>query len=192
MLKNSVFPAYFRYFRPENYVFRKSGSVTFKVLPFCISVQNTMKKCTSWEIHGKSMFRRKSAVLAIFRKFRLQKSVLLIIKPCLIVGIVINNVFGRKKMEIYNEKIQWKSAKAAISFIFLPEKIFLENKIYFSHILSIASTHLCAKKSEKLAYSAGKEFFFRIWAPSHFGHYHFASCAKNQKKTNEPISRKSL
>ena len=42
--KKPVFPAYFRHFRPEKYVFRKSCSVTFQVLPFCINVQNFMKK----------------------------------------------------------------------------------------------------------------------------------------------------
>ena len=44
MAKKPVFPAYFRHFRPEKYVFRKSGSVTFQILPFRISVQNFMKK----------------------------------------------------------------------------------------------------------------------------------------------------
>ena len=38
-------------------------------------------------------FRRKKAVPAIFRKFQLQKSVQLTIEPCLMVGIVISNVF---------------------------------------------------------------------------------------------------
>ena len=42
--KKPVFPAYFRHFWPEKYVFRKSGSVTFRALPFCISVPNFMKK----------------------------------------------------------------------------------------------------------------------------------------------------
>ena len=42
--KKPIFPAYFRHFRPEKYVFQKSGSVTFKTLPFCISMQNFMKK----------------------------------------------------------------------------------------------------------------------------------------------------
>ena len=45
-------------------------------------------------------FRRKSAVPAIFRKFRLQKSVLWTIEPFLMVGIVINNVFVWKNNEI--------------------------------------------------------------------------------------------
>ena len=44
MAKKSVFPAYFRHFRPEKYVFRKSGSVKFYTLAFCISVPNFMKK----------------------------------------------------------------------------------------------------------------------------------------------------
>ena len=42
--KEPVFQAYFQHFRPEKYILQKSGSVTFKVLPFCISVQNFMKK----------------------------------------------------------------------------------------------------------------------------------------------------
>ena len=49
---------------------------------------------TAREIQDIPFFRRKSAVPAIFRKFRLQKSVLLTIKPWLMVGIVINNVFS--------------------------------------------------------------------------------------------------
>ena len=42
--KKNGFPAYFRHLRPEKYVFRKSGSVTFQILSFCISVQNFMNK----------------------------------------------------------------------------------------------------------------------------------------------------
>ena len=45
------------------------------------------------EIGENPFFRRKSAVPAVFREFRLQKSVLLTIEPCLMVGIVKNNVF---------------------------------------------------------------------------------------------------
>ena len=48
MAKKPVFPAYFWHFRPEKYVFRKSGSVTFQTLAFCISVPNFMKK---YKIH---------------------------------------------------------------------------------------------------------------------------------------------
>ena len=64
MPKNG-FPAYFRHFQPEN-VFRESGSVTFKVLPFHISVQNFMKeykvqlvKLKKYRFSGENrMFRR--------------------------------------------------------------------------------------------------------------------------------------
>ena len=45
------------------------------------------------EIQEILFFRRKSAVPVTFRQFRLQKSVLLTIEPCLMVGIVINDVF---------------------------------------------------------------------------------------------------
>ena len=48
---------------------------------------------TAQEIQEIPFFRQKSAVPAIFRKFRVQKSVLLTIESCLVVGIVINNVF---------------------------------------------------------------------------------------------------
>ncbi len=41
--KKPVFPAYFRHFRPEKIFFRKSGSVTFWALPFCIIVQKIRK-----------------------------------------------------------------------------------------------------------------------------------------------------
>ena len=49
---------------------------------------------TAREIQEILFFRRKSAVPAIYRKFRLQKSVLLTIKPLLMVGIAISNVFA--------------------------------------------------------------------------------------------------
>ena len=94
--------AYFRHFRPEKNVFRKSDSVTFWILPFRIIVQNFMKK---YEVQLKKFkkycfFRRKSAVPAIFREFQLQKSVLLTNEPCSMVGIVINNIIVRKNNEI--------------------------------------------------------------------------------------------
>jgi len=38
-------------------------------------------------------FRRKSAVPAILRQFRLQKSIILTIETCVMVGIAIDNVF---------------------------------------------------------------------------------------------------
>ena len=37
-VKKPSFPAYFRYFQPGKIFFRKSGSVTFWALPFCIFV----------------------------------------------------------------------------------------------------------------------------------------------------------
>ena len=37
------FPAYFRYFRPEKFFFRKSGSVTFWRLPLCILLPKISK-----------------------------------------------------------------------------------------------------------------------------------------------------
>ena len=43
MAKKPVFPAYFRHFRPEKYVFPKSGSVTFWAMPFCIFVPKISK-----------------------------------------------------------------------------------------------------------------------------------------------------
>ena len=42
-VKKPGFPAYFRYFRPEKNFFRKSGSVTFWGLPFCIFVPKIIK-----------------------------------------------------------------------------------------------------------------------------------------------------
>ena len=44
---------------------------------------------TAREIRKMLFFRQKSTVQGIFRKFGLQKSVLLAIEPCLMVGIVI-------------------------------------------------------------------------------------------------------
>ena len=48
---------------------------------------------TAREIQEIPFFRRKSAVPAIFKKFRLQKSVLLTTELYLMVGIVIDNIF---------------------------------------------------------------------------------------------------
>ena len=85
----------------------------------------------------------------------------------------------------------------------------LFSKFGLGHVLSIANTHLCAKKIEETndeisrkcqktgfsgifpAFSAGKKMFFENWAPSHLGHCHFASLCQKSEKTNEPISRKA-
>ena len=42
-----------------------------------------------------------------------------------------------------------------------------------------------------LAQICPQNFFFKNWAPSHFGHCHFASLCQKSEKTNEPISRKA-
>ena len=65
--KKPVFPAYFRHFRPEKYVFRKSGSLTFQTLAFCISVPNFMKIYTvQLEKFKKCRFSSKNR---LFRRF---------------------------------------------------------------------------------------------------------------------------
>ena len=83
-------------------------------------------------------------------------------------------------------------------------------KIFFSktglaHILGINNTHLLCKKlgktNDKISRKSPKPVFpayfrhfrpvFNNRAPSHFGHYHFASFCQKSEKTNEPISRKA-
>ena len=46
-VKKPSFPAYFRYFQPGKIFFRKSGSVTFWALPFCIFVPKNQQKLMS-------------------------------------------------------------------------------------------------------------------------------------------------
>ena len=101
-----------------------------------------------------------------------------------------------------------KISKTAISGIFpafsAGKKFFL--KIGLCHVLAIANMHLCAKcqKTEKLEKMPKNRFFrhisgifgrersfFENRAPSHFGHYYFASLCQKSEKTNEPISRKA-
>ena len=124
--KKPVFPAYFWHFRSEKYVFRKSGSVIFWALPICISVQNFFMKRYKVQLKKFKKYRC-SAIPAIYREFRLQKSVYLTIEPCLMVGIVINNVFVWK-----NNEIKKKSAKNSdfghIFGIFGRKKFFLKNR----------------------------------------------------------------
>ena len=86
--KKPVFPAYFRHFRPKKNFFRKSDSVTFRTLSFCVSVQNFMKNIKySLRYSRNTVFPAKIAVPAIFRQFWLQKSVFLTIETCLMVGL---------------------------------------------------------------------------------------------------------
>ena len=95
-------PAYFRHFRPEKNFYQKSDSAILWALLICIFVQKNAKKTndeienraqshfrhwhfasvcqiscknTAREIQEIPFFRRKSAVPAIFRKFRLRKLV---------------------------------------------------------------------------------------------------------------------
>ena len=118
--KKPVFPAYFRQFRPEKYFFRKSGSVTFWTLSFCVCAKFHEKiSSTARDIQKILFFQKKSAFPAIFKKFQVQKSVLLTIESCLVVGIVINNVFVKKATK-NGEKTRTKSAKTAIFGIFPP------------------------------------------------------------------------
>ena len=94
--KKPVFPAYFRHFRPEKICFLKIGLghiLDIAILHQCAKFHEKILS-TAREIQEIPFFRRKSAVPAIFRKFRLQKSVLLTIKPWLMMGIVITNVFA--------------------------------------------------------------------------------------------------
>ena len=93
--KKPVFPAYFRLFRPEKcFSYIGLGHILdIAILHQCAKFHEKILS-TAREIQKNTVFRRKSAVPAIFRKFRLQKSVLLTIKPWLMVGIVITNVFA--------------------------------------------------------------------------------------------------
>ena len=85
-----------------------------------------------------------------FRKFLILKSVLLTIKPGLMVEIVINNVFDRKNKEILVKsliKICKNGDFQHISNIFGRKKIF--SKIGLSHVLGIPNKHLSTKNQKK-------------------------------------------
>ena len=91
--------------------------------------------------------------------------------------------------------------------ILKPKKIFWK-KLFSPAFRGCCPLHL-HKKSEKsneailhkvqktlfigcfLPKFAQKNFFLKNRAPSHFGHYHFASLCKKSEKTNEPIPRKA-
>ena len=78
---SGIFPA----FSAGKICFSKIGLGHILDLPFCISVQNFMKKYkVQLEKFKKYCFSGEN------RLFRQQKSVLLTIEPCLMVGIVIN------------------------------------------------------------------------------------------------------
>ena len=88
----------FRHFRPENMIFKNRTPTYFRNCHFASVRAKFHEKILSiaQDVKEIPFFRRKSAVPAIFREFRLQKSVLLTMEPCLMVGIVINNVFCKK------------------------------------------------------------------------------------------------
>ena len=122
--KKPVFPAYFWHFQPEIFFFRKSGSVTFWTLSFCVSVRNCMKKYqVQLEILKKYCFSGENWL------FWLQKSVFLTIETCLMVGIAVNNVFVWKNNQIWRKN--WTKSGNTISGIF---PAFSAGKIFFSKI----------------------------------------------------------
>ena len=117
-------------------------------------------------------FRRKSAVPAIFREFRLQKSVLLTIEPWLMLGIVINNVFCVKKQRNKRKKCDENLQKTAISGIFQAFSAGKKFSQKSDSFLSIAYTHLCAKNQKKLMKESGENVkkpgfptYFRYFRP---------------------------
>ena len=83
-------------------MFIENQYVTFYVLPFCISVPNFMEKFkVQLKKFKKYRFSSENGLFpGILRKFRLQKSISLTIEPCLMMGIVINNVFERTDNEM--------------------------------------------------------------------------------------------
>ena len=143
-------------------------------------------------------FRRKSAVPAIFRQFWLQKSVLLTVEPCLMVGIVVNNVFLWKNKEILG-KSPMKICKNGDFRHFRPEKNFSQNKSVSAMFWALLMRIFMEKIRKNLWWNLEKMpknrffrhtsgIFPRKWifsgnrAPSHFGHCHFASlCQKSAK-----------
>ena len=168
---SGIFPAFLA---GKKVFFENRAPSYFRYCHFA-SVCKISWKNTAREIQEIPFFRRKSAVPAIFRQSRLQKSVLLTLESCLMVGIVITNVFVWKNKEILGKS---------------PMKICKNGD--FRHILGIINTHLCAKNQKKLMMkswkNAKKRFFrhisgifgrnntfFEHQARSHFRHWHFAS-----------------
>ena len=119
----------------------------------------------------------------------------------------ISLMFLCEKTTKYKEKVWGKCAKTAISGIFpaftAGKKLF--SKIRLGHVLSIPNAHLHGKNQKKQMMKSREKRFFRHifgifdrkWifsgnrAPSHFGHYDFASLCQKSGNTNEPISRKA-
>ena len=98
--------------------------------------------------------------VGIFRKFRVQKSVIIDNWLGCDHGYYYKSIMSlSEKTKKYMEKIQWKFAKTAISTIFT-------------------------------AFSAGKKFFPKNWTRSYFEHCLYASLCKKSEKTKDKISRK--
>ena len=132
------FTAYFWHFSARKIFLSKIGLghiLDIAILHRCAKIHKKIFS-TAREVKKIPFFRRKSAVAGTtnkcnfnFRKFWLQKSVLLTIEPCLMVGIIIyNDMFLCGKTTKYKEKVWGKSAKTAISGIF---PAFLTGKRFF-------------------------------------------------------------
>ena len=134
----------------KNLIFENRAPSHFGHLRQCEKFHKKISS-TARDIQEILFFRQKLAIPAIFWKFRLQKSVFLTIETCLMVGIVISNLFVWKNNE-YEEKIRTKSAKMAISGTFPVLQI---GKIFFSRngfqlLFCSTNAHLCAKNYKKL------------------------------------------
>ena len=118
-------------------------------------------------------------------------------------------MFLSEKTTKYKEKVQWKSAKTAISGIFpafsAGKKIL--SKVGLGHVMGIANKHLCAKNQKKLMkesrenvkktgfpayfwYFRPEKVFLKNRTPPCFGHCYYAFLNKQSVKTNEEILRK--
>ena len=114
-------------------------------------------------------FRRKSAVPGIFRQFRQQKSVLLTIEPCLMAGIVINNIFEWKNNEIKG-KSPMKICKNGEFRYFRPEKDFSQksDSMFWAFLICIFVQKIRKKLMMKSRENAQKPVFpayFRNFRP---------------------------
>ena len=118
-------------------------------------------------------------------------------------SITINNVFVQKTKK-YHEKIQWKSAKTAISGIFpsfstgknFPCKS--NSAIFWALLIRIFEEKIRKKlmmKSRFFRHISGifsrKTFFYENRANSHFGHCHLASLCQKPEESKVPITRKA-
>ena len=143
-------------------LFRKSGSLKFKVLPFGISVQNFMKKYkVQLEKFKNYRFPRKIGCSGNFWKFWLQKSVKLTIEPCLM-GIVSKNVFYVKKQQniMSNSGIfGWKI------IVFRQKNMFFKNRAW-SHFRHWHFAIVCKISRRNIKYSSRYQEIPFLWRKS--------------------------